>query len=444
MNVFKLLTYDIKEHNYIRYTSFLPIDNPEGFWQMIFREIKNGIGRRRIWYIIQQIWNPFYKNCEPLNKVVFVPISGNNVRVMQPIWEKLDIGDYSILEYWNEKYVPTKLVRFWSLVYILPLIRLYFNSTRDEKNLIRTYFEEFFYTMGWFVVLNKLLIHHPIKLLVFSNDHCSCPRVLTKIAKELGIKTLYTQHCSVTERFPPLSFDYSFLDGLESYLKYLQAGFPQGKVYLSGNPRFDIMHQYKNIKINKKKIGIALNHHDDEKEIKSLCMSLLTRGYNQIVIRSHPDEKFDPTWYMEHGIEYSDSNVENPFEFISRMKFIIAGECGIHLDATLMGIQSIYYNMSNEPPLDWYSYIRNGLVFYAGNIDELFNILSSDNSNYQENIRVKAKWYNAAYDTVHEGFIGDMMADFIRCELNNKIDFFDTKYGFKKTFYHDNIIKTLS
>ena len=444
MNIFKLLTYDIKKHNYIRYTSFSPIDNPKGFWLMIFEEIKKVIGRRRIWYIIQQIWNPFYKNCKPLNKVVFVPISGNNVRVMQPIWNKLNKNDYSIFEYWDEKYVPGKLVCFWSLVYIWPLIWLYFKSTRDEKYLIRTYFDEFFYIMGWLVVLNKLLSHHSVKLLVFSNDHCSCPRVLIKIAKELGIKTLYTQHCSVTERFPQLSFDYSFLDGLESYVKYLQAGLPQGTIYLSGNPRFDIMFQYKNIKTDEKKIGIALNHHDDENVIKSLCVSLLTHGYNQIVIRPHPGEKFDPTWYMEHGIEYSDSNIENPFEFISRMKFIIAGECGIHLDTAMMGRQSICFNMSNEALLDWYSYIKNGLIPYAGNIDELLKILSNDNSNYQENIRVKAKWYNAACGTIHEGFIGDMMADFICCELNNKIEFFDTKYGFKEIVYNNNAIKIMS
>lgn len=443
MNIFKLLTYDIKEHNYILYTSFQPNSCPNNFWRTILRAVKSTIGRRKIWYIIKQLWNPFYKTIKPLNKVVFAPISDNNRRSLEPIWSNLDKKDYSVVWSGDGNYMPDKLVRFWSLVFIWPLIKLYINSSKSEKLLIRTYFDEFFSTIGIIVVLDKLLKHNNVKLIVMSNDHCPYPRALVTVAKEYGIKTMYTQHCSVTERFPYLPFDYSFLDGMESYLKYRGVGVPLGKVYLSGNPRFDIISKYKDTDINNnQKIGIAISNLDDIDIIKDLFLKLLSRGYNQLVVRPHPNTSFDPTWYLNHGIEYSDSNSENPFEFIARMKVIIAGECGIHLDAAMMGVQSICYNTRNALPLDWYSYIKNGLTPYADNIDRLF-VLLDNNANENLLFHEKAKWYNAMYGTKYEGMVGEILAEFIQYELIDNVDAFDEKYGFVDVCCNEYYIKSL-
>lgn len=443
MNIFKLLTYDIKEHNYIYYTSFNPKKDAASFWSYIWEQIRMLMERGNLKYVAKQLWKPFYKKCDPLKSVLFVPISENNKRAMEPIWQKIKPEDFSIAWIGDEKYIPSKLVRFWSMVYIWPLIRLYIKSNYNEKLLIRTYFYEFFNTIGMIVVLNKLLKFHRIRLLVFANDHCSFPRALITVARMQGIKTMYIQHCSVTERFPSLQFDYSFLDGLESYLKYRAAGKTKGKIYLSGNPRFDIMFQYKCTDSRvKKKIGIALNHHDDEKMIKSLCLELLTYGYHEIAIRPHPGEKFNPTWYEEHGIEYSDSNIENPFEFISRMKLIIAGECGIHLDAAMMGTQSIYYNATNSTPLDWYSYIKNDLIPYANSLEDLISFISQNDIEDLEIMYEKMKWYNASYGTKYEGRIGNLMADFIYYALDDKVELFDKLNDFEGMKVSDDTIYT--
>ena len=190
------------------------------------------------------------------------------------------------------------------------------------------------------------------------------------------------------------------------------------------------------------KIGIAISNLDDINIIKNLFLKLLSKGYSQLVVRPHPNTIFDPTWYLDHGIEYSDSNNENPFEFIARMKVIIAGECGIHLDAAMMGVQSICYNTRNALPLDWYSYIKNGLTPYADNINELL-VLLDNNADANKLLHQKAKWYNAMYGSKYEGMIGAMLAEFIQCELMDDVCTFDKKYGFEEIVCNEYCIKSI-
>ena len=53
-----------------------------------------------------------------------------------------------------------------------------------------------------------------------SNDHSPANRALLLVAKSKGIKTVYMQHASVSNLFPVLDFDYSFLDGVNAYNIY--------------------------------------------------------------------------------------------------------------------------------------------------------------------------------------------------------------------------------
>ena len=113
------------------------------------------------------------------------------------------------------------------------------------------------------------------------------------------------------------------------------------------------------------------------------------------------------------------------------MDIVIAGESGIHLDAAMMNVRSICYDISNTIPGDYYSYIKNGLVPYAASIEELFALIENEDADLYEGRQMKARWYNAAYGTQYEGHIGEMIADFIRHEQNNDIEGFDQKYKFE-------------
>ncbi len=444
MNIFKLLTYNIKEHNYILYSSFKPKVTAPSFWKSLRKEIGMALGRRGLKYIFYQIRHPYYKQVKPLNAVVFAPLTSNNRRALEPIWNHLNTDEYSVLWADDGTYIPERHVRFWSLMYIWPLLWLYMRSSKDDRLRIRTYFEEYFHTIGYIVTLSKLLRYNPVKMVVLANDHCSYTRAISYVAKSLSIKTLYTQHCSVTEKFPALPFTYSLLDGEESMEKYLSAGQPEGKIYLMGNPRFDIISQYRKKDKASRRIGIASNALDSEERVRQLCTQLQALGFKDIAIRPHPGLPFDPSWYIERDIEYSDSNKENPFEFLSRMGCIIAGECGIHFDAAMMGVKSICYNMSDQTTelVDWYSYIKNGLIPYTADFNELVEWLKVEKLDTLS--EQKIRWYNAAYGKRHEGHIGEMIADFIRYEQKGDIDGFDKKYGFVESTINGCAVKVYS
>ena len=91
--------------------------------------------------------------------------------------------------------------------------KLYSKSTKDDKLLMRQFFEDFMNTYGLYYTIDKILRENPqLKLIVLANDHITSCRCLIELAEKYGIKTLYVQHASITERFPPLHFSYSFLD----------------------------------------------------------------------------------------------------------------------------------------------------------------------------------------------------------------------------------------
>lgn len=431
MNILKLLTYNIREHNIICFNDAFYSKEAPSFARSLFRRVRRAFHMHAFSYAMKQNNTPFYTLCEPLKHVVFAPISNNNKRSLEPIWDRYE-GEYSILYPSNDNYIPTKLIYFYSLLYIWPLLWCYFKANQNEKLIIRSSFDDFFETIGFVIVLDKLLKHSDVKLIVLANDHCALPRALVKVSKQIGIKTMYLQHCTVAETFPRLQFDYSFLDGEESYLKYLTIGKPDGVVYLAGNPRFDVITRYRSKVKQRHSIGIATNLLDNEEKVRNLCLQLQSLGYTDITIRPHPDTQFNPKWYIEHNIAFSNSNIENPFEFISRMSIVIAGECGIHLDAAMMETHSICYNMIDDTisARDIYSYIKNGLVPYASNIEELHCLLQVKDEDVHVRIRKKAKWYNAAFGTAYEGHIGELLADFIRFEQAGDIAGFDKKYGF--------------
>ena len=443
MNLFKLLTYDVVEHNCAQVTHVA--NEWPSFWTSLRRRYHRLFRRGMMQQLRYYFRHPFYAQGDPLKSLSFITVSNNNDRALAPLLNDLHPNSYSIIDIRTQnKYVPKALVLFYSILYVWPLVKAYIRADKELKSLIAEWFDEFFETTGYLVVIEKLLRHSQVKLLVMANDHVAFNRAFIRVANELGIKTMYIQHCSVSTDFPALEFTYSFLDGEESLIKYMARKNPTGAVYLSGNSRFDIIKRYRTLLINRHKIGIASNSLDSEDNVRALCTQLLSLGYKDITIRPHPDSPFDPTWYIERGIEYSDSNVENPFAFLSRMRFVIAGECGINLDAALMEVCAIHYNMTTGVVQDVYEFIKNGITTRVDSIEELDSILKQDVESHIAKVSQKMSWYNAAYGKRHEGHIGEMMADFIRYEQKGDIDGFDKKYGFVESTINGCAVKVYS
>ncbi len=406
----------IKDINYIYYSSYRDfVKSPHSlivcYLFFFYRMLKSLIK-----------WQFSYKE---LREILFVIPSINNKKSVRTIAD--NISSQYCSEWGNFAVdIPQSEIFLRSVSHLRLFHKLYRKSSDEDKRLIRQFFMQFMTTSGMYYTLKRILNANPqLKMIVLANDHVVISRCLIALATEMNIKTLYVQHASVTERFPPLHFSYSFLDGMESYEKYKTIGDIRGKVFLSGSPRFDELYKYKNA-TKVFDVGIALNEFDSCDMVMELCKYLQLNISKRIAVRPHPrmGKLFNSQLFKDAGIEISDSTKESSFSFLSKVKFLIANESSIHLDSALIGVPSLLYNFSKEEVKDWYSYIKNGLITVCSTYDEVSNAIRNQHDCLQDKVR----YYNAAYNTPYEGQVGKLVADFIKNDVlaDNRQDYIKT------------------
>ena len=363
--------------------------------------------------------------------IVFFGVSINNQRSLDPIVEHLGEGEYLYLK--NHKTDVNKRRAYWlSLPYLPALLKTYRKADAATKPLIKKYFTRLWSTYGFYQIAKEYLEQYQVKVLVVSSDQGEFHRCLLLRAKELGIKSIYVQHASVAKGFPKLIASYSFLDGQESLEKYLFAGQPEGEVVLSGGVRFDpIFQKYKPKAIEKvSTIGIAINMLDDFEKVKSLCVNLLEHGF-KLVLRPHPRYgALDTAWLAEKGISFSNPKTENSFDFISKIDLMVSNESAIHLDSALMRCPSVVYNFSNNPILDYYSYIKSGLVKVANDEHQLLAMTADPAALLPTDKTLQ--FYNASCGTANEGKLGKVISVFINDLSKDVFLHIDAPFGFQK------------
>ena len=356
--------------------------------------------------------------------IVFLGVSVNNQRSLDPIIEHLQQGEYLYLK--NHKTDVHKRRAIWlSLPYLPALVRTYKNADPATKKVVLKYFTRLWITYGYYQIAKEYLEHYKVKTLILSSDQGEFHRCLLLRAKELGIKSIYVQHASVAKGFPKLITSYSFLDGQESLEKYLFAGQPEGEVYLSGGVRFDpIFQKYKLKNVESVgTIGIAINMLDAFEKVKKLCINLLAQGF-KLVLRPHPRYgTLDTVWLAEKGIAFSNPKTESSFDFINKIDLMVSNESAIHLDAAMMRCPTIVYNFSPNPVLDYYSYLKMGLTQIAHDEQQLITMLREPKSLLPT--ATTLQYYNASCGTKMEGHLGDAIATFIYAIVSNKIPTFD-------------------
>ena len=356
-------------------------------------------------------------------KLLFIAPTLNNRKSLLPIIKQFSSDDVTMIDDYRS-YLPFSRIYWLSLLYIFEFQKLYLKLTKKERIVVRAYFHEFVTTQATYQVIEDVLIKNKqLRIIIFANDHIMTNRCFIENAYKHDIKTIYTQHASVSGIFPSLLFSYSFLDGEESYEKYKKIGNIHGKVFLSGSPRFDILSQIE--KISTDAIGIAVNTMDDLTKVSELC-NFLSASHFHLIVRPHPSMEGLPIWneYMEKGYEISFPTQENAFEYVSRIRLLIANESGIHLDSNLARTPSVLFNMSSGPRLDYYSFVKNKLIYACDSKEELLKYI---HSTFTIN-PVIIKYYNAAFGTSHEGKIGILIADFIKSVLENNEDYFINEY----------------
>ena len=421
---------DIKRINYIKYSSFRQfVKNPHSLitcYVLFFLRLMISILRLEFYY-------------KKIGRVLFYVPSSNNKKSVKTIIENLQIDGITV--YGTRRTdLPTARFYLTSLHGLHLFQKLYNSSSKEDKQLMRQFYLSFMNTYGIYLNFERIIKENPqLKLIVLANDHITTCRCWIELAEKYGIKTIYVQHASITERFPPLHFSYSFLDGMESYEKYKVIGDMHGKVFLTGSPRFDELYSYKGI-IKKYDIGIALNPLDSCDKALELCQYLQENITKQIIVRPHPrmGKLFEAQRFLNAGYDVSDPAQESSFSFLSKVKFLIANESSIHLDSALIGVPSLLFNFSTGEVRDWYSYIRKGLIQVCESKIDVAEFIKKKHVTPIE----KIQYYNASFQTPIEGRVGSFVADFITklieesetsalsgvAELmNNKKDYFEIK-----------------
>lgn len=354
--------------------------------------------------------------------ICFIVQSQNNINTLKPISKELRTANYSFVQM---KQFPLALSFIYSLLYLKSFFGFYFSSSKEEKHDIRYSYRYFLRAPGYYVVAKKFLKRNPmLKCMIFANDHTVPTRCLIEVAMKNNVATIYTQHASITERFPPLHFSYSFLDGQESYEKYEKIGGIRGIVFLLGSPRFDdIKKQIDRNGTHKNTIGIALGKSESIEKVLNISRYIKENlGYN-VVIRPHPAEAphFNFDLFLSEGFTCSQSEKETSFSFLSRLDFLIANRSGIHLDAAIKGIPSVMYNFSDYQVLDWYGFVKKGLIKIAENEEQVVQYIKE----LKPAPTKVVQYYYAAFGTQLDGHIAKTIAEFIEFGMYDKERFYD-------------------
>lgn len=401
--------YNIKKHNEIWFKTPIVKNNKYSLCSLLLQSIK---------ICIKSILKKDTINYMS-SEVLFITISQNNHRVLDPIIEKMDKSNCSVIDINEPSLSPSiYFLNRLSCIYLPAFLAQYLRFSKEEKRICKNLFFEFFYTYAYMVYAERIIKMNNVKTIVMANDHASITRAFALQGHRYGVKTIYLQHCSIGYHFPPLIFDYSLLDGEESLEKYKRIGRMDSNVVLLGNPRYDIISSYREKLISTGLFGIAVNSFDEEKDLILLCKRLKESGFEGICVRPHPGQKLYSDWYLKNNILISDPKMENPFQFLSKLDCLIAGESGIHLEASLMGVVSVYYILSGKEAVDWYSYIKNQLIPYAKTLDELLTILKNHSQNMINSNLLK--YYNASYGTIWDGRTAELVSEFIISCTDNK------------------------
>ncbi len=256
------------------------------------------------------------------------------------------------------------------------------------------------FAIGKIRAARKILAHYRPQALIFSNDHHSDMRGLLWAANQLSIPTIYIQHASVSEYFPPLRFSLNLLEGEDSLAKYRRCGSITGKVELVGMPKFDEYHIFRRPGRALRKVGICANLLDNGDRLTAVSRRLSERLPElEFTFRKHPREERDFSLPEVFGV--SDPTQEKVFAFLKEQDLVVAGDTSTHLEAVLLNIPSIYFRFHQQKD-DYFGYVANGLIDRADSIESLIEAIKAYQRELPEVLH-RAKYYNATIGTEWEG-----------------------------------------
>ncbi len=355
----------------------------------------------------------------------------NNKNTLLPIVKIIDEG--KVIPIMAQDSYPNWRAYWYALPHLPELFQEIKKADDVHRSTIKHFFSKFWRLYGYPKLVSKMLDFYEPSLLVMANDHLPLNRCLMHEANKRGIPTIYVQHAAITEKFPPLKFTYSLLDGEDSFKKYDAKEGNSGQIYLTGGIRFDAIRDFPKKMLEKTTVGVAINLVDSERKIKEVCEGIKNhlgeRG--TVVLRPHPQMDLEHwnKWCEENGMGFSNAKKEPSFAFVSRISMLLANQSSIHLDAAMCRTPSVVFVMSSNGQADNYGFVKNGMVPRAENVESLFKLIDEvDSYRYDDSV---VKYFNCSYNTKYEQHVSEMMADMLAHISVNNVEGFNEKYGFK-------------
>lgn len=206
------------------------------------------------------------------------------------------------------------------------------------------------------------------KTFIYSNDHCCFDRGIVDPVTEFGHVTIYVQHAPVTGIFPPLSADYSLLDGEQALQTYLGIEGSRGTALICGR-QYHIAEIRKRRTISKSAL-ICTSTIDTLDSWKPVMVATKRAGYS-VALRTHPSERKNRDWKRlasELDVEWLDAKDISLVSCLEQYSVVLAGQSGVLLDASLSGAVSILVQFPQDTALglyDYYGFVRMGVAHIA-------------------------------------------------------------------------------
>ena len=346
----------------------------------------------------------------------------NQYNTIKPIYESLN-GKAVIVTNNHSLYLSSMKsiyyldfyeAKFFLIKYPFFLISLLLISVKDTFK----YIDYFALHFGIRECAIKYLKFYKPKSIIFSNDHNPYCRAFLLGALKMRIPSVYIQHASVSQLFPPLTFNYSLLDGKDSLNKYQKINPISGQVVLVGIPKFD---QYVSLRrniIQINTIGIGYNTFDDIEKINELVSNLSIHFPNKkIIIRSHPSDTRKIKSENLLNVSVSDSTKQNSFEFIGNIDMLVCGDSALHLEANMLNRPCLYYRSSQSNMFDYYGYLSNNIMVYVESIESIIEFVNSYRF-ISPGPFVHSKYYNEAILSDFEGHSTENIKNYLIEKLN--------------------------
>jgi len=350
------------------------------------------------------------------------------------------LGKNSRIEHMISVKFTFKVIMTSTVLFFLRAFPLYLNlKKKGRKKEISWYFHKFCESYIYIPFFLQELEKIRPKLVVVSNDHTVQTRSLRLSAEILGIKTLYMQHASVSEIFPPLEFNYALLDGNAAFQIYKNCYQVNKKNYKISeknvaNCQILLTGQKKSVYIDNPqinytglKIGVATTKQDNFSYVKNLLKILLSMKF-KCIIRTHPSQSLSFIRQLKDFIRdnemlsWSDSHEQSLVEYFLNLNALIASNTGIHLEGALAGLSTFYYEMSdNVYKSDYYGFVKNDI---SENLDNNFSFetLTSSIKKLENSKKRQAaiKNYSETFGSLWQNREGELSALIINNILNNK------------------------